>query len=383
MLTGKKALKKFILWVAAGLLLVAGITVLFDPFYQYHGPLPGMKEVLFERESQVIGSIRHFSYDSVLLGSSVVENCDSTYLDNAYGTKTLKVVKGSGSTADLMYYLGKAHEKQDIKRVFYGLDLFALKMPCEVTVVSQYSPNYLYTETILDDGAYLFNKDVLLKKIPLMLAYSFADKNTGGHAYDWSEDKTFGPAKAMEAYEGPYVQSEESMPGEQDATGAKDAFETKDATGARNFLPEKDFTDDKETIAANIALITEEMESHPDTLYTIFFPPYSLLMWDDTCRQGELSEYCYMLEEALRALLSYDNVEIYYFQTDTDIVCNLDFYMDKVHYSPDINQYMLTCIVQEEEAYRIDKDNWQEVVPSLRQMCQYITDEAIYNYYPR
>lgn len=371
MLTGKKALKNFILWVAAGLLLVAGITVLFDPFYQYHGPLPGMKEVLFERESQVIGSIRHFSYDSVLLGSSVVENCDSSYLDNAYGIKTLKVVKGSGSTADLMYYLEKAHEKQDIKRVFYGLDLFALKMPCEVTVVSQYSPNYLYTETILDDGAYLFNKDVLLKKIPLMLAYSFADKNTGGHAYDWSEDKTFGPAKAMEAYAGPYVQSGESVSGEQDAAGAK------------NFLPEKDFTDDKATIAANIALITEEIKSHPDTLYTVFFPPYSLLMWDDTCRQGELSEYCYMLEEALRALLSYDNVEIYYFQTDTDIVCNLDLYMDKVHYSPDINQYMLTCMVQGKEAYRVDKDNRQDVVPSLRQMCQYITEEAIYNYYPR
>lgn len=354
MLTGKKALKNFILWVAAGLLLVAGITVLFDPFYQYHGPLPGMKEVLFERESQVIGSIRHFSYDSVLLGSSVVENCDSSYLDNAYGIKTLKVVKGSGSTADLMYYLEKAHEKQDIKRVFYGLDLFALKMPCEVTVVSQYSPNYLYTETILDDGAYLFNKDVLLKKIPLMLAYSFADKNTGGHAYDWSEDKTFGSAKSMEAYEGPYVQSEE-----------------------------KDFTDDKATIAANIALIAEEIKSHPDTLYTVFFPPYSLLMWDDTCRQGELSEYCYMLEEALRTLLSYDNVEIYYFQTDTDIVCNLNLYMDKVHYSPDINQYMLTCMAQGDESYRVDKDNRQDVVPSLRQMCQYITEEAIYNYYPR
>lgn len=90
---------------------------MFDPFYQYHGPLPGMKEVLFERESQVIGSIRHFSYDSVLLGSSVVENCDSSYLDNAYGIKTLKVVKGSGSTADLMYYLEK-HMKSRTLREF-------------------------------------------------------------------------------------------------------------------------------------------------------------------------------------------------------------------------------------------------------------------------
>ena len=64
-------------------------------------------------------------------------------------------------------------------------------------------------------------------------------------------------------------------------------------------------------------------------------------------------------------------------------MCNLDLYMDKVHYSPDINQYMLTCMVRGEAAYRIDKDNRQEVVPSLRQMCQYITEEAIYNYYPR
>ena len=354
MLTTKKALKNFMIWIVAGFLLIGGITVLFDPFYQYHGPLPGMKTVLFERETQVIGSIRNLSYDSVLLGSSVVENCDSAYLDEVYGCKTLKVVKGSGSTADLMYYLDAAHEEKEIKHVFYGLDLFALKMPCEVTVVSQYSPKYLYTDTILDDGSYLFNKDVLFEKIPLMIAYSLTDKNTGGHAYDWSEDKIFGAAKAMEAYDGPY-----------------------------EALPDKDFSEEKQTIADNIQLITNEISSHPDTLYTIFLPPYSLLMWDDTCRQGELEEYCYMLEEVLPGLLAFENVEVYDLQTEETIVCNLDLYMDKVHYSPVINQYMLASMARKDPSYLLTEENWQDKLTDLRKMCEKITAKEIYRYYPK
>lgn len=354
MLTTRKALKKLILWVAAGCLLIAGVTVLFDPFYQYHGPILGMPEVLFERETQVIGSIRHFEYDSVLLGSSMVENCNGDYLDSVYGTKTLKVVKGSGSTADLMYYLGAAHEKQELKRVFYGLDLFALKSTCAVTVISEYSPSYLYTETFLDDGQYLFNKDVLLGKIPTMLGCALMGERTGGHAYDWSEGKEFSASKAMEAYKGP----EDPIPEQNDAYN-------------------------RETIAQNIALIADEIGSHPDTHYTIFFPPYSLLMWDDVVRKGELEEYCYMLDQVLDRLTGFANTEVYYFQAEKEIVYNLDLYMDTKHYSPDINQYMLTCMVEKDEEYLLTAENRQEASTALRQMCEEIATEEIYRYYPR
>lgn len=354
MLTTRKALKKLILWVAAGCLLIAGVTVLFDPFYQYHGPIFCMPGVLFERETQVIGSIRHFEYDSILLGSSVVENCDGDYLDSVYGIKTLKVVKGSGSTADLMYYLNAAHEKQELKRVFYGLDLFALKSPCEVTVISEYSPSYLYTETFLDDGQYLFNKDVLLKKIPMMIAYSIRGQYTGGHAYDWSQGKEFGAAKAMGAYAGP-----------------------------DGPIPEQNDAYDREAIAQNIAMIEDEIESHPDTHYTIFFPPYSLLMWDDVVRKGELEEYCYMLDQVLARLTGFANTEVYYFQTEKEIVYDLDLYMDNMHYSPDINQYMLACMAEKDERYLLTEENRQEASGALRQMCEEITKEEIYRYYPR
>ena len=196
MLEKKKALKYLAIFIAIQMFALVLIVYLFDPFYQYHTPYFGLKTVLFERETQVPGSIRTLSYDSVLLGSSVVENCDSSYLDTQFDCNTLKIVKGSGSNADLLYYLELAHAQQDLQHVFWGLDWHMLTSSTEVTVVSEYTPSYLFTANPLDDFTYHFNKDVLFKKIPLSVAYSFADINTGGYAYDWSDGKEFGAAKA-------------------------------------------------------------------------------------------------------------------------------------------------------------------------------------------
>lgn len=34
----------------------------------------------------------------------------------------------------------------------------------------------------------------------------------------------------------------------------------------------------------------------------------------------------------MEALIAYDNVQIYDFQTDEDIILNLDYYMDPIHF---------------------------------------------------
>ena len=94
----KKALSVLLCLILAGLLMVGGITYFFDPFYQYHKPIFGMDAVLYDRDNQVIGTIRTFDYDMVLLGSSVVENTDSAFLDEEYDGQTLKIIRASGST---------------------------------------------------------------------------------------------------------------------------------------------------------------------------------------------------------------------------------------------------------------------------------------------
>lgn len=70
----KKYIKHFGIWSSILLFLCILAVVLFDPFFQYHKPLPGLKAVLTDKEYQCTGSLKTFDYNSVIAGSSVAEN---------------------------------------------------------------------------------------------------------------------------------------------------------------------------------------------------------------------------------------------------------------------------------------------------------------------
>ena len=157
MLNKKNALKLLGILIISMMFLVALATFLFDPFYQYHEPYLGLNRVFNNRDYQIVGSIKNLSYDSVLVGSSVAENFDSDFIDEKYDCNTIKIIRGSGTVADLLHYLNIAHQKQQLKNVFWCLDIFALTASTEVTVDSDETLKYLHTDTILDDATYLFN----------------------------------------------------------------------------------------------------------------------------------------------------------------------------------------------------------------------------------
>lgn len=348
----KHPLRKLILFTALELLLVFGIVWIFDPFYQYHAPAGNGRAVLYDRDNQVVGTIRNFTYDSVLLGSSVAENFDTDYLDSTYDCHSIKIIKASGSVADLSCYLDMAREKQELVNVFWCLDLFALDSSPIPTIPDGTSPpGYLRTETILDDIPYIYNKEIIFEKIPMMLAFAHLDKNTGGNAYNWSEGKEFSASKAMQAYEKP-----------------------------EQVLEPIDFTNSKDDLADNLALLSREISSHPETDYYFLIPPYSLLWWDCAYVNGELDKNFYLLEQTLPVLVSFDNVEVYYFQSVEDIVCDLDYYMDMIHYSPDVNQYMLEQLGG--GASLVTPENCQEKIDEMKSLADTIITDRIYEYYP-
>lgn len=348
----KKNLKILFGVIGAEFLLIALAVWFFDPFFQYHAPFGERQAVFNDRDNQMPGSIRVMDYDSVLVGSSVVENCDSSFLETQYGCRCQKVIRASGSAADLLYYLEMAQEEHELEYVFWCMDLTALNSSPIHTFSSGDENRYLHTETVLDDASYLWNKDILFVTIPTMLAYEKTERNVGGQAYDWSAGKEFSAQKAMAAYEKPAV-----------------------------ILEAEDFTAQMEDIQANLEAVAGQIEAHPDTRYYFFFPPYSMSWWDCAYVNGELEEKFYILEQTFPVLLSYDNVEVYYFQNDEDIVSNLDYYMDLVHYSPEINQYMLTRIAAGDGM--VTEENWQDVVLEMRELVDRIKEELIYEYYPR
>ena len=109
-MNSRQKLYSLIRMILAELLLVAVICWFFDIFYQYHMPFFGMDAVFNDRDNQMPGSIRTFDYDSALVGSSVAENFDTTGFDAAFDCNTMKIIKSSGTSDDLLYYVNMAEE---------------------------------------------------------------------------------------------------------------------------------------------------------------------------------------------------------------------------------------------------------------------------------
>lgn len=346
----KKVIRQFFSRIILLLLGVTGIVILLDPFYQYHKPLGSMKAVLTDRDNQCIGSVLNFDYDALILGSSVTENFNNHWFDEGYHCTTIKAIRASGSTADLQYLLNQAYKDHDLKYVFYGLDTMALISDVSASFDNTNSIMYLYTRNIFDDYPYLWNKEVLLEKIPYMLAYSYLFDYDDGKSYNWAIYKNFSAQDAMRAYS----LAERQLP----------------------MLPENYFED---LALANLSLVQENIEAHPETEFIIFFPPYSLLWWDSAYCNGFTDSYLYIQSRVIETLLTYDNVELYYFQQDREVVSNLDNYMDMVHYSEQINYRMYQSMVSQSNMLTID--NYKDVLEDMCLFVKEISNELIYNYY--
>lgn len=346
----KAFIRSFFIRTFILLAAVIGAVVLFDPFYQYHKPLPGLKAVLTDKEYQCVGSLRNFDYDALIVGSSVCENYNNTWFDSGFGCKTVKAIRSYGATADLCYLLNVAYEEHDLKYVFYNIDPSSLSASTEPTYESTGCPMYLYDKNPFNDYQYTLNKDVIMEKIPYMLAHSFLGDYDEGDSYNWAQWKYFGADMAT----GLYTRLPE----------------------VKEMLPENT---NSEELAGNLALLTAQVEAHPETTFKFFFSPYSMLWWDNAYRAGERDAVIYNEKQAVGTLLGYDNVEIYFYQDEEETITDLDNYMDMIHFSKDINYAVYDKLVNGED--RLTKENYEEKLDGMYALSQRIVMEDILKYY--
>ncbi len=342
-------IKRLLAVILVGLVIVAGIVFVFDPFYHYHKPWFGMKAVLNDKEYQCVGTLKNFDYDALLVGSSVMENNDNSWYDEAYNVKSIKAIRSYGATADLTYLMDVAFKDHDIKYVFYNIDPSSLYGEAVTTFESTGCPMYLYDDNPFNDVQYLFNKDVLFEKIPYEVANSFIGDYNENLSYNWAKWKEFGPDWAL----GLYYRSNEVV------------------DMMKEDVYEKELRD-------NIALLTKEIEAHPNTEFIFFYPTYSMLWWDMTYRSGETDAVIYCEKEMTKALLGYDNVKVFCFQGDEEVATDLNNYMDTIHFSPEINKRMLDYIVAGK--YEMTPDNYEEMLDDVKRFSDKVQDEYIVYY---
>lgn len=340
----KKFIKKTITYTVSVLLLIAVIIIVIDPFSHFHMPWFGMGPVATDERTALVGIAKNDTYDCALIGSSMSENfVDSWFEDGFFGTKAVKFCLQGAHFDDYEIILDEVIKHPELKTVVFGLDNYILTdNPDEQEITI---PEYLYNNNIFDDSHYLWNKSVVTEFLPKFIIGNHLENGSDDNAYVWENLFPYGKMAATANY------------------GAFRPDGPKDREAYDTYFENADLF---------LSKFTKYIEEREDVKFYIYCPPYSILFWDYSLLNGRLEAEICMEERVYSKLLEYDNVELYYFQDDQDVITNLDNYRDYSHYRQAINYYMYTRMKSGQE--RITKDDYYD---TLLKQFEYAT---LYDY---
>ena len=343
-----------LLTITFGLLaLIGGLTAWIDPFFHYHTPLPQFQYPIDNQRYQNDGIAKNFPYDAIITGTSMTENFKTSQCDALFDCASVKTSFSGATFAELNQHLLRAIQANpDLKLVIYGLDSwFFLANPVDLRTDAAY-PHYLYDNALFNDVNYLLNKEVFLFDTLGVLDYTAAGKTT-------TDFDSYSNWDSMYTYDGKSVLANyQRQPKVSEITP---------------------FThSERDTIRRNMdSCIAQLARSHPDIQFYYFFPPYSVLFWDELVLTGKLSWQIEAFEQATESLLGLDNLHLFAFYDNYEITENLTNYRDKVHYSAAINEWILQAMKNGE--YQLTRENYQSRWQAIEEHYQYFDFNAYFS----
>lgn len=335
----KKHILIFLFLPAALLFGCILLVILIDPFFQYHKPLEGIRYTIDNQLSQNPGIAKNFDYDSVILGSSMTVNFNTDLFEETMGLNTVKLSYNGAYPKDIDNIMALVQDSPNqVKNVFLGIDIFTYRKEPGITAYG--IPQYLYDDSPWNDLPYLLNKDVLLDYIIKNLLTK-QPSTPLNEIYYTRNYVTCSRQNVLASY---------SVP---------EQFQDP--------LPEDIYLNN---IEKNMnAYILPYVESMPETQFTVFFPPYSILYWYTCSAEGSLNAEISGEKQIIEMLIACPNVSVYYFQNLYDFITDLDQYSDYTHYTPEMNDYMTRCFA--DGTCQLTADNYEEV---LNEMLRWMSE---------
>lgn len=305
--------------LALSLVLIVALVVIVDPFEIYHRAL--FYNPPYASETQMYsgaGVAKSYTYDSIIVGSSMTENCRPSVYDAALGGRFVKLSMNAGQSLDHAKMMEIAFRTHDVRRVVYGMDFFSFSLYYNNQKAK--TPDYLYDDNPFNDVQYLLNKSVLFTHIPSALAHIGTpdEDRTRDSMYLWQPPEMPGEAglRAQVNLSAPIPVQHDTARGEEFVSLGLE----------HNLLP--------------------FIRAHRETTFTVFFPPYSLLYWADQAAGGNLDTCIAQKNLMARILLAEPNVELFDFQAHFDWIENYDLYYDLIHYISVVNDEMADLIAR-------------------------------------
>ena len=314
-----KARRWAVVWILLTLALFALIgaaVCAVDPYFHYHAPVTDRWYYELNNERyQNDGILHHFDYDSVIIGNSMSHNFKTSEMDDLFGVNAIKTTFSGGDYSEMHDYLELAlclHP--DLKMVLRSLDGVKLMQDRMEGTLDDPTYSYLFDKNPVNDVKYLLNRDVVFGRVlPMMVREGTQQGITSFDEYS----------------------SWQFVSGINQVT--VDGVQTKEHHEPVHLTAEQ-----KETIYRNITKnITCLAEEYPDTQFYCFFAPYSILWWQYLAEEGTIFQRVEAEEYAAQLMLKYDNIHLFCFSCRTDIISDLNNYVDTMHYCAWVNSLIL------------------------------------------
>lgn len=296
-------------------IFTAALNYIVDPFQQYR--ISDWYMVTGKKQRHVApGLAKNFKYETVVIGSSMVENFDMKDIDNALSTKSLNLAMAGMSAHDMHFLLGTVIDNNPkIKNVILSLDIYELHGKFD-RFRDESIPLYLYDDNRVNDINYLLNGQTFKYSVR-MLREGVNQEIHLNNIWNWQGAIEYSKKSVVESYRSGRFNA---------------AFKLSDYS--YDFL--------KKSFIYNLLSYIEE---NPHVSFVIYYPPYSYVAYKDMLDKGWLPDAIKF--KRYLADLNINNLKIYDFQCATSITTDLNNYKDITHFSPEINKYIISSLKNE------------------------------------
>lgn len=341
-----------------GLFLVF-ILYLYDPFLLYHKPYFREETYSSDIRMQAKGIIKHYNFDSYILGTSMLGNTSAKEAKEKLGGEWVNISLAGSSLSERALVLNYALRKKPVKSVILSLDAIV-----GVSESESYFA-FLYDDNELNDLKIYFNGRFI--KCALSLSDRGGCKTT---IKDTEYLASFGRDE----------QTNKRLGGIQnwfiDYKKVGQLLDLADVIRTNDFAKlqrtnAKDISNDKKYLDKFLLTFVRD---YPQTNFYFIVPPYSRLNYNVyRLRKKSMtnSESFYTWGAVLTWLIgeleSYPNVKIYGFDT-LDYADNIANYSDLIHYNIDMNSMQLDAI--RDNTHRLTSENIEEYLKTMELKIQ-------------
>ena len=345
------------------LLGLNAVSVCFvDPFFHYHKPhTDRFFYVLNNQRSQNDGIIRHFEYDAVITGTSMIENFKTSEMDALFGCNAIKIPYSGATYKEIDDAVKKTLSLNDsVKIVIRCIDLDDRYL---ITDEANYyrsdlgsTPTYLYDDNPFNDVRYFLNGDIIFgRSWEMILDGACKKKDCGITSFDdysrWQDSYAYGANAVMTTYKLEYQ-----------------SYTDSDGLSER----------DRNVIMDNVTkYMIDSAVTNSDVEFYYFFSPYSIADWKN--RKDNNTILRRIEKERLMAelMVPYENIHLFAFDNRTDIITDLNNYKDEMHYASWINSLIMKWMSVDK--YRLTESDISEYFDEMTDYYLNYDYEKIYD----